>query len=734
MIKTVKKLTSLVIIVLLVQSTLYAPNMGLVNQNGNDCFFSASFQCLSQIKPLIDFLENNLEVRTPIGPIIGGQPTRPGIIQARFYEFVGNMKRHSRLTQDFRAFITSRAATDDFYLSQMATEQQDAHEFLSLLLQYLIGQTPYHANITEQLQAIMATTILAATNRTAIITRIMGILNTDMQKIVSLKEHLRYVIQTQPSNAMLLSSIPLEGNDAAWGICDARIKKLQELYRIFDIGLESTLTCPSCGPVYASRQPVIERALQVSIPPEKTPVSLDDCFDDYEKPQVLSDDNKWRCSNCNTRVNAIKKFTLESAPQILIVSLKRFRTVIENKEVVIKKITTPVKFPLTLSRRIKDTTLNFNLFGFVCQSGSMRGGHYWAYVTDKMGDDKKVAYNKWQRYNDSDVKDTEGAGSMDDFVKNKLRHDGIDNSVRGWPNATPYIFFYELDKSSETKQAEMVDDSKKLTASASTSPSVPKIDKIDLKPLEDLKGFFKKFASMKTAIERCKQLLKQIEDFERKAFRIFAYTDREYSRNKGHFIAELKKSDFVSFTLENKITIEKEQATLAAIGRDCFQELVKVVPFIKAPQFKLDIPSTTSIYVSDTNNALLAYGFASSGIERYNKFLITQHRLLSLLTGFAYIYIKTTLLSTIDTLSLENAKGEIKTLHLYTQQLTPLKDDLEKLLSALNVELPVFNIDRIRILVDQAKGLIPPSAQLQSSLDTLRQKLQELRSVLSKIK
>jgi hypothetical protein len=57
----------------------------------------------------------------------------------------------------------------------------------------------------------------------------------------------------------------------------------------------------------------------------KKDVTINDCFDEFKKPEILDQDNMWYCNKCKTHVQATKKIEIYKAPPIFIISLKRFK-------------------------------------------------------------------------------------------------------------------------------------------------------------------------------------------------------------------------------------------------------------------------------------------------------------------------------------------------------------------------------------------------------------------------
>ena len=111
--------------------------------------------------------------------------------------------------------------------------------------------------------------------------------------------------------------------------------------------------------------------------------NLDECLDEFSKEEILSEEDAWYCPRCKEHRQASKKFELWSSPDILIVHLKRFTQSFRSRS----KLDTLVRFPLQnldLSRYVSGPNdgkpLVYDLIGVDCHSGSMGGGHYYAYA------------------------------------------------------------------------------------------------------------------------------------------------------------------------------------------------------------------------------------------------------------------------------------------------------------------------------------------------------------------
>ncbi|KAH6653990.1 hypothetical protein BKA67DRAFT_592328 [Truncatella angustata] len=145
--------------------------------------------------------------------------------------------------------------------------------------------------------------------------------------------------------------------------------------------------------------PVLDKAVQFRARRKKNGVSLEDCLDEFEREEVLSENDTWYCPRCKQHQRASKKFDLWKTPDILVMHLKRFSSSGWRRE----KLDILVDFPiegLDLTKRVlqKETgkTEVYDLIGVDCHWGGLGGGHYTAHA-------KNFVDGQWYSYNDSSV-------------------------------------------------------------------------------------------------------------------------------------------------------------------------------------------------------------------------------------------------------------------------------------------------------------------------------------------
>lgn len=157
----------------------------------------------------------------------------------------------------------------------------------------------------------------------------------------------------------------------------------------------TTIQCHECKNI----SNVFEPFNMISLPIlEKEKQTIYECLDNFIKEEVLDNDNKYHCDNCNKHVVATKKTFIWELPNILIVHFKRFRYGRMSE-----KLTNQIDFPLddlTLSNYRSPIYIQsdkkYSLVAISEHSGSCNGGHYIAHCKSPMN-------GKWYRYNDNHV-------------------------------------------------------------------------------------------------------------------------------------------------------------------------------------------------------------------------------------------------------------------------------------------------------------------------------------------
>lgn len=148
--------------------------------------------------------------------------------------------------------------------------------------------------------------------------------------------------------------------------------------------------------------PDLERTQEARAKRRKHGLTLDECLDEFERDEVLSEQDMWYCPRCKEHRRASKKLDLWKTPDILVMHLKRFSSSGFRRD----KLETLVEFPtenLDITSRVLQTEEGkqekYDLIGVDCHYGGLGGGHYTAYA-------KNFIDGQWYSYNDSSVSKT----------------------------------------------------------------------------------------------------------------------------------------------------------------------------------------------------------------------------------------------------------------------------------------------------------------------------------------
>ncbi|XDG00718.1 hypothetical protein ABKA04_000333 [Annulohypoxylon sp. FPYF3050] len=145
--------------------------------------------------------------------------------------------------------------------------------------------------------------------------------------------------------------------------------------------------------------PELDRAQAARSKRKKNGISLEACLDEFEREEILSEQDMWFCPRCKEHRRASKKFDLWKTPDILIIHLKRFSSSGFRRD----KLELLVEFPvenLDITSRVLQKEDGkqevYDLIGVDCHWGGLGGGHYTAFA-------KNFVDNQWYSYNDSTV-------------------------------------------------------------------------------------------------------------------------------------------------------------------------------------------------------------------------------------------------------------------------------------------------------------------------------------------
>lgn len=289
---------------------------------GNTCFMNSVIQCLSNTKPLMNYLvqdDYSREINTSSSSMKGS------LVKAFATVIKGLWKVNGRVVDP----SSLKGAIQRFAPRFSGYNQEDSQEFLRYLLEGL------HEDVNR------------VTTRPAPI-------NTEIDTSLSVSEQ-----------AMEAWKRYIRRDDS-------------HLVDLFVGQLKSTLQCTHCNHESVTFEPFWD--LSLGIPSRAGEVSLLECFDTFTKEETLDGDEMPSCEACKTRRKSTKRYTLYRLPKILVVHLKRFSPTERFRQ----KLSSVVSFPLSglsLSRYTDSVTCSsYNCYAISNHSGTLSSGHYTAYA------------------------------------------------------------------------------------------------------------------------------------------------------------------------------------------------------------------------------------------------------------------------------------------------------------------------------------------------------------------
>ena len=121
-------------------------------------------------------------------------------------------------------------------------------------------------------------------------------------------------------------------------------------------------------------------------------VNLLDCFEYYQKLDIMKGENQMYCNNCQNLCNSFYRTLLYLLPEILIINLNRGKNAVYQC-----KVNFPEELDLREYVTIKKLNTKYKLYAVICHIGpSSMSGHFVAYCRSRIDDN-------WYLYNDAIV-------------------------------------------------------------------------------------------------------------------------------------------------------------------------------------------------------------------------------------------------------------------------------------------------------------------------------------------
>lgn len=163
----------------------------------------------------------------------------------------------------------------------------------------------------------------------------------------------------------------------------------------------SKIVCNECNNITWAFDPFTSLSLPT---PEIGESLLQDSLKKFVTPELLNNNDKYFCTECNKKVEAMKKIHIWEPPNILIIQLKRFKvTELKPGYGTTSKTYSTIKFPienLDISEYLSDihkiNNTVYDLYAISDHSGSCNSGHYIAYCKNSIN-------GLWYGFNDERV-------------------------------------------------------------------------------------------------------------------------------------------------------------------------------------------------------------------------------------------------------------------------------------------------------------------------------------------
>ncbi|KAM7362211.1 ubiquitin specific protease 8 [Cochliomyia hominivorax] len=302
---------------------------------GNTCYMNSIIQCLSNTPQLAEYCITDKYKNY----ISRNNKTKGQIVEevAALIKVLWNGNYKCVASKDLRYVI------GQYQKMFRGIEQQDSHEFLTILMDWL---------------------------------------HSDLQT-VSQPEYIRE---------------PMTASDKAW--LDFTKSKESLILHLFYGQIKSIVKCATCDKESATYECFSNLSLE--LPENNNVCHLSQCLDMYFSGERI---HGWNCPACKQKRDAIKKLNISKLPPVLVIHLKRFYADTDSITPSYKKKQNYLRFPLenlnmssyiTISESRRNTTKSYELYAVSNHYGSMESGHYTAFC-------KSGTYGRWFKFDDQIV-------------------------------------------------------------------------------------------------------------------------------------------------------------------------------------------------------------------------------------------------------------------------------------------------------------------------------------------
>ncbi len=380
--------------VIIPYQVLISKNKGLEWKN-NSCYFDASIQALSTLN---DFNEDLQKYNPENTPPASTYLNLVNLIKGKFDDKDRFLKREHKIEGEIKLQDFHLGFSRELYRESEPTGQKDAQDFIIKILNDIQTELPdiqrnFRHKLTQRIEAL-------------------GFAGDELSELIR-----------------------------------AEISRLPNPFKRMDFNILSTTVCQTCQN-FSQNQELI-RILPLSFESDKS-IEIEELLKTNFKNIFL----KYNCDVC--KESGVKESGV--AEQVKrIVSLPKYLIISLSRALPDRKIKASVKFGFNLyldrikdllnddlKKELSENSLRYSLIAFIVHGGkTVNRGHYWAYAKSSEPADKDF----WYLYNDEVVSDMGNEkGLKSDSPLAKVIKSGLDNHFSNYPEATPYILFYELKK------------------------------------------------------------------------------------------------------------------------------------------------------------------------------------------------------------------------------------------------------------------------------------------------
>ncbi|XP_047083056.1 ubiquitin carboxyl-terminal hydrolase 23-like [Lolium rigidum] len=172
------------------------------------------------------------------------------------------------------------------------------------------------------------------------------------------------------------------------------------VHRIFGGRLRSQVRCASCSHCSSKFDPFLDLSLEIA-----DSATLVKALQKFTEEEVLDGgEEQYNCQSCKRKVVAKKRFTIDKAPDVLTIHLKRFSPFNPRH-----KIDKKVEFQPTLNLKpfvsnSEDMDFRYSLYGVLVHAGwNTQSGHYYCFVRTSSGLWHNLDDNQVRQVREADV-------------------------------------------------------------------------------------------------------------------------------------------------------------------------------------------------------------------------------------------------------------------------------------------------------------------------------------------